>query len=66
MVLSMARPPRRGCDPLQLTLKMLWGGEFSRSGVADGSASAGRARDLTAVELTPKLSDRIADVRGRQ
>ena len=34
--------------------------------VADGSASAGRARDLTAGERTPKLSDRIADFRGRQ
>ncbi len=31
-----------------------------------GSASAGRSRDLTARKLTPKLSDRIADVRGRQ
>jgi hypothetical protein len=36
------------------------------AGGSYGSASAGRARDLTAVELTPKLSDRIADVRGRQ
>lgn len=32
----------------------------------NGSVSAGRARDFTAVELTPKLSDRIAVVRGRQ
>ena len=32
----------------------------------NGSASAGWARDLTAAKLTPKLSDRIADVRGRQ
>jgi transposase-like protein len=31
-----------------------------------GLASAGRARDLTAGKLTPKLSDRRADVRGRQ
>jgi len=30
------------------------------------STSAGRARDLSAGKLTPKLSDRIADVRGRQ
>ena len=31
-----------------------------------GSASAGRVRDLTAGEPLPKLSDRIADARGRQ
>lgn len=31
-----------------------------------GSASAGQALDLAAGELTPKLSDRTADVRGRQ
>jgi len=34
--------------------------------VSLGSASAGRARDLTAGKPPPKLSDRIADVRGRQ
>jgi len=31
-----------------------------------GSTGAGRVRDLTAGKLPPKLSDRIADVRGRQ
>ena len=31
-----------------------------------GSACAGRARDLTAGKLTPKLSYRKADIRGRQ
>jgi hypothetical protein len=50
MVLSMARPPRRGCDPLQLTLKMLWGGEFSRSGVADGSKRLVGERQLAGIE----------------
>ncbi len=34
--------------------------------VAFGSASAGHAPDLTAGKLTSKLSDRTADVRGRQ
>lgn len=34
--------------------------------VADGSASACRARDLTAENLTSKLSNGIADGRGRQ
>jgi hypothetical protein len=37
-----------------------------RRDVGSGSTSAGRARDLTARKLTAKLSDRIADVRGRQ
>lgn len=36
------------------------------AGDSYGSASAGRVRDLTAGKLTPKLGDRIADVRGRQ
>ena len=34
--------------------------------VATGSASAGRVRDLTAGKLTSKVSDGIADGRGRQ
>ena len=44
----------------------LCGGQFSAANVGRGSASAGRARDLTAGQLTPKLRDRTADVRGRQ
>jgi hypothetical protein len=39
----------------------------SRAAAApSGSASAGRACDLTAGKLTHRLGDRIADVRGRQ
>ena len=33
---------------------------------SNGSASAGRPRELTAGKLTPKFSHRIADTRGRQ
>lgn len=33
---------------------------------SNGSASAGRPRELTAGKLTPKVSHRIADTRGRQ
>jgi hypothetical protein len=36
------------------------------AGGSSGSASAGQALDLTAGKLTPGLSDRTADVRGRQ
>ena len=39
----------------------LWGGPSGRC----GSASDSRVSDLTAAKLTFKLSDRIADVRGR-
>jgi len=34
--------------------------------VGSGSASDSRVSDLTARKLTPKLSDRRADARGRQ
>jgi hypothetical protein len=48
------------------TQRPLCGFQIYRRYVCNGSASAGRARDLTAGKLTSKLSDRIADVRGRQ
>ena len=46
--------------------RLLAGVEFCGSSDSNGSASAGRVRDLNAGKLTTKLSDRIADVRGRQ
>ena len=42
------------------------GGQFARFTGRIGSACAGRARDLPAGKLTPKLSYRKADIRGRQ
>jgi len=45
-----------------VAVRQLWSNLAGRL----GSASAGRARDLTAGTLTPKLIDRIADARGRQ
>ena len=45
-----------------LSVGQLWRDPKGGSGLA----SAGRARDLTAGKLLPKLSDRIADGRGRQ
>lgn len=46
--------------------RRLCDGEIRVVNVAERSASAGRAFDLTAGKLTPKLSFRIADARGRQ
>jgi len=40
--------------------------EIRKADVSSGSASAGRVRDLRAEKLTSKLSDGIADGRGRQ
>ena len=67
-------PPTAGCfDPtssLRLDERLLsrldrsFALEFAT--VCDGSASASRARKLTAGKLTPKLTDRTADARGRQ
>jgi hypothetical protein len=37
----------------------LQGGQIRTADVGSGSASVGRARDLTAGKLNPKLSDRI-------
>jgi hypothetical protein len=51
---------------MQAVTRQLCGFELRVAKVGRGSASAGRVRDLTAGKLTPKLSDRIADVRGRQ
>ena len=42
------------------------GGDFRDVDVGSGSPSAGRLRELTAGELTPNLSHRIADIRGRR
>ncbi len=41
-------------------------GEFGDVGVTEGMASAVQALDLAAGKPTPELSDRTADVRGRQ
>ena len=46
----------------RLTVGQLWGN--STGGF--GSVSDSRVSDLTAGKLPPKLSDRRADVRGRQ
>jgi len=46
--------------------RQLRGDQFGPRSVAEGSASAGQARDLTAGKPTPKLSDPTADGRGRQ
>jgi hypothetical protein len=46
--------------------RRLRGGDFVAAHVAAGSASDSTKRDLTAGKLTPKVSDLIADVRGRQ
>lgn len=46
--------------------RLLRGDDFGAADVADGSSSAGRARDLNGGKLTPNLSHRIADVHDRQ
>lgn len=44
--------------------RQLWGGEFSNSYVADGSASNLKQRNLDAAQLTPALRRQTADCRG--
>jgi len=66
-----AAPNRRACGPTAGSLRVhpprtARGRQLQQPDTRFGSASAGRALDLTAGKLTPKLSDRIADARGRQ
>ena len=56
----------RSSGALGARRRLLFGSQCGSPADCLGSASAGRVRDLTAGKLTPKLSRRIADVRGRQ
>ena len=67
---AKAQPARResqlGLFRAVTVERLLPGSEFGVPSVRIGSACLGRARDLTAGKLTPKLSYRKADIRGRQ
>jgi len=61
----LPEPPRGSSQGVSIE-RLLRDHQFRASNAAVGSASAGRPRDLTDGKLTPKLSRRIADIRGRQ